>query len=105
MFKAFVAAACLLTLGATTASAESEPYLSEINQFSFGFCPSGWLPTDGRTMPINLYTALFALLGTTYGGDGINNFKLPNFAGIPTKVPGQSLTTCIAVVGVFPSRN
>ena len=59
----------------------STPYLAEIRIFPFGFPPSGWALCDGQTMPINQYQALFALLGTTYGGDGVSTFKLPNLQG------------------------
>ena len=57
------------------------PYLSEIRIFSFNFPPKGWALCNGQLMPINQNQALFSLLGTTYGGDGINNFALPNLQG------------------------
>ena len=59
----------------------AEPFLSEIRIFSFGFAPKGWALCNGQLLPINQNQALFALLGTTYGGDGINNFALPNLQG------------------------
>jgi len=55
-----------------------EPYLSEIRVFGFGFIPRGWLACNGQTLAINQYTALFSLLGTTYGGNGTTTFQLPN---------------------------
>ena len=54
------------------------PYLSEIRIVSFAFPPKGWALCNGQTLPINQNQALFSLLGTTYGGDGVTNFKLPN---------------------------
>jgi microcystin-dependent protein len=57
------------------------PYLSEIRIMSFGFAPKGWALCNGQTLPINQYQALFSLIGTTYGGDGIRTFNLPNLQG------------------------
>lgn len=62
----------------------SEPFLSEIKMVSFNFPPKGWAFCNGQTMPINQNQALFSLLGTTYGGNGITTFALPNLQG---KVP------------------
>jgi microcystin-dependent protein len=59
----------------------AEPFLSEIRIFSFGLVPRGWAPCNGQLMGINQYQALFSLLGTTYGGDGIRTFALPNLQG------------------------
>ena len=56
----------------------SEPFLGEIKVVSFNFAPKGWALCNGQTLPINQNQALFSLLGTTYGGDGITTFKLPN---------------------------
>jgi microcystin-dependent protein len=56
----------------------AEPFLSEIRIMSFGFPPKGWATCDGQLLPINQNQPLFALLGTTYGGDGRVNFGLPN---------------------------
>jgi microcystin-dependent protein len=56
----------------------AEPFLSEIRIMSFGFAPKGWALCDGQLLPINQNQPLFALLGTTYGGDGRVNFALPN---------------------------
>ncbi len=56
----------------------STPYLAEIRIFSFNFPPKGWAFCNGQLLPINQNQALFSLLGTTYGGDGVTNFKLPN---------------------------
>jgi microcystin-dependent protein len=59
----------------------SEPFLSEIKLMSFNFAPKGWALCNGQLLPINQNQALFALLGTTYGGNGQTNFALPNLRG------------------------
>ncbi len=59
----------------------AEPFLSEIRLFSFGFAPNGWALCNGQLLPINQNQALFALLGTTYGGNGITTFALPDLRG------------------------
>jgi microcystin-dependent protein len=56
----------------------SQPYLGTIQSFAFNYAPKGWLQCNGQTLPINQYQALFSLLGTTYGGNGIQTFALPN---------------------------
>jgi microcystin-dependent protein len=57
------------------------PFLGQLALFPFGFPPRGWALCQGQLMPINQYQALFSLLGTTYGGDGITNFGLPDLRG------------------------
>ena len=69
----------------------SEPYLGEIRLFSFNFAPRGWAFCQGQTLPINQNQALFALLGTTYGGNGQTTFSLPNLAGRAAISSGQGL--------------
>lgn len=59
----------------------TSPFLGEIRAFGFSFPPKGWLLCNGQTLPIAQYTALFSLLGTQYGGNGTNNFMLPNLQG------------------------
>ena len=59
----------------------AEPFLSEIRIFSFDFPPKGWAFCNGQLLPINQNQALFALLGTRYGGNGQTNFALPNLQG------------------------
>ena len=57
------------------------PYLGELKLVSFNFPPKGWAACNGQLLPINQNQALFALLGTTYGGDGRVNFALPDLRG------------------------
>jgi len=81
----------------------TDPFLGEIQLFAFNFCPKGWVRANGAILSISQNTALFALLGTTYGGDGLSYFALPNWGPIPV-AGGATLTACIALVGVFPSQ-
>lgn len=66
-----------------------DPFLAEIRIFGFSFPPRGWAFCDGQLLPIAQNTALFSLLGTTYGGDGKSNFALPNLQGQAPMHPGQ----------------
>jgi len=67
----------------------STPYLAEIRIFSFNFAPKGWALCNGQILPINQNQALFALLGTTYGGNGQTTFALPNLQGrVPIHMGG-----------------
>jgi microcystin-dependent protein len=56
----------------------SEPFIGEVKMVGFNFAPVGWALCDGRLLPIAQYEALFALIGTTYGGDGQTTFALPD---------------------------
>ena len=67
----------------------SDPFVAEIRIFPFNFAPKGWAFCDGQILPISQNTALFSLLGTTYGGDGKSNFALPNLQGNAPMHPGQ----------------
>jgi microcystin-dependent protein len=57
-----------------------EPYIGEIRMFAGTYAPQGWMTCDGQLMSIAQYSALFAILGTNYGGDGQSTFALPNLA-------------------------
>src|SRR4051794_532012 len=67
----------------------SDQFLAEIRIFPFFFAPTGWAFCDGQILPISQNTALFALLGTTYGGDGKSTFALPDLQGSAPMQPGQ----------------
>ena len=74
----------LVVLTATIASVPAnaqEPFLGEIRYVGFNFAPQGWALCNGQILPINQYTALFSLLGTYFGGDGIQTFALPDMRG------------------------
>lgn len=67
----------------------ADPFVAEIRIFPFNFAPAGWAFCDGQLMPISQNTALFSLLGTTYGGDGRSTFALPDLRGCVPMHPGQ----------------
>ncbi len=67
----------------------ADPFVAEIRIFPFNFAPTGWAFCDGQLLPISQNTALFSLLGTTYGGDGKSTFALPNLQGSVPMHPGQ----------------
>jgi microcystin-dependent protein len=67
----------------------ADPFVAEIRIFPFNFAPKGWAFCDGQLLPLSQNTALFSLLGTTYGGDGKSNFALPNMQGNAPMHPGQ----------------
>ena len=103
-----------------------ENFIGKIIMMATTFVPRGYLPCDGRLIPIQQNTALFSLLGTMYGGDGNTNFGLPNLKG---KLPIQSdqskpintivtnghggdsfietteIQYCICVEGIYPQRD
>jgi microcystin-dependent protein len=66
-----------------------DPFVAEIRIYPFNFAPKGWAFCDGQLLPLSQNTALFSLLGTTYGGDGKSNFALPNMQGNTPMHPGQ----------------
>ncbi|CAM3514182.1 tail fiber protein [Polaromonas hydrogenivorans] len=79
-----------------------EPFLGQIQLLPYNFAPNGWAFCEGQLMAISQNTALFSLLGTTYGGDGTTTFALPNLKG---KEPDSNTHFCIALVGIYPSRS
>jgi microcystin-dependent protein len=89
---------------ASPAAAQSEPFLAQTFTFAGNFCPRGWAPMNGQELPINQNQALFSLLGTNYGGNGQTTFALPTAKPTFTAT-GVTMTQCIALQGVFPSRD
>jgi microcystin-dependent protein len=69
----------------------STPFMGQIEIFAFGFAPKGWAQCNGQLLPINQNQALFALLGTQFGGDGRVNFALPDMRGRIPISRGQNL--------------
>ncbi len=67
----------------------ADPFVAEIRIFPFNFAPRGWAWCDGQLLPLSQNTALFSLLGTTYGGNGQSNFALPDLHGSVPMHPGQ----------------
>ena len=76
------------------------PFLGQIILVPYTFAPQWWLACEGQTLSIAQNTALFSLLGTNFGGDGQTTFALPDLRG---KAP-EGLTYCIALQGIYPSR-
>ena len=91
-----------MSLSAAPCAAGGDPFLGEIDTFAFNFCPTGWAPLNGQLLQISTNTALFSLLGTTYGGDGKTTFALPTGKPVFTLTPGARV---IALVGLFPPRS
>ena len=67
----------------------ADPFVAEIRIFPFNFAPKGWAWCNGQLLPLSQNTALFSLLGTTYGGDGKSTFALPDLEGRAPMHPGQ----------------
>ncbi len=78
-----------------------DPLIGQIQLFAFNFAPKGWMLCDGSILRIQQYTAIFSLLGTTYGGDGRTTFALPKLTG---KEPIPGSIYCICVEGIYPMR-
>jgi microcystin-dependent protein len=77
----------------------SQPYLSEIRIMSFPYAPPGWAMCNGQIMTINQNQALFSLIGSSFGGDGIKTFGLPN---MPGRTPLHSSTVASGVIDGEP---
>jgi microcystin-dependent protein len=78
----------------------NEPLLGTIFLFAGNFAPVGYALCEGQLLPISQNTALFSIVGTTYGGDGRTTFALPKLTG-----PIDGTHYIIAVNGIYPSRN
>ena len=97
---------CATGFTATSVVAQSEPFIGQTSYFPYTFCPRGWSEADGKLLEISQYSALFSLLGANYGGDGRTTFGLPDF-----RRDGETYSEydagrwCVALEGVFPSRN
>lgn len=76
-----------------------DPFVAEIRILPCNFAPKGWAFCDGQLLPLSQNTALFALLGTTYGGNGQSNFALPNMQGSAPMHPGQGPGLSTQVLG------
>ena len=78
-------------------------YLGQIEAFAFNFAPTGWMACNGATLAIQQYQALFALLGTAYGGDGLRTFGLPKLAPITSAGPNFYIAASQTMFP-FPTR-
>lgn len=97
----------LITQGFCFQSFAEEPFLGEIHLMAFDYAPRHWLRCEGQILPINQNQALFSLLGTQFGGNGVNTFALPDLrmAEPQPEQPGYGMRYCISIQGIFPSRN
>jgi microcystin-dependent protein len=77
----------------------SDPFLGEVRMVGFNFAPVGWQPCNGQLLPIASNSALFAIIGTTFGGDGIRTFALPDLRGRVPAHPGPSMVTALGQQG------
>ncbi|MCW2118610.1 phage tail protein [Flavobacterium sp. 7A] len=77
-----------ISFSSTKAVAQSEPFIGQISMFAGNFAPRGWAFCDGQLLAISQNTALFSILGTTYGGDGRTTFGLPDLRGRVPMHPG-----------------
>ncbi|MGE0561300.1 MAG: phage tail protein [Flavobacteriales bacterium] len=95
-----------------------EPIIGQIQAFGFQWAPQGWLNCDGSSLAISQYQSLYSLIGTTYGGDGVSTFKLPDLRGrtainqgtgpgLTPRLMGQSSGSEINILNVqqMPSHN
>lgn len=105
--------AALLAAMATPAFAATDAYMGEVQGFAFKFCPKEWTEADGRLLHIREHMALFSLLGTEYGGDGVSTFALPDLrvekpeTPLPPRDKGHrfKILWCIMTGrGYFPPR-
>ncbi|HXI87016.1 MAG TPA: tail fiber protein [Parvularculaceae bacterium] len=114
---ACAASAAALLGGAAPALAQSEPFIGQLMWVGFTYCPRGWTEANGQLLPIAQNTALFSLLGTTYGGDGRTTFALPDLRGrvavhvgqgpgLPSYAQGQQfgVPTTTLTVAQMPSH-
>ncbi len=81
-----------------------EGYIGEIRLFAGGFAPQGWAYCNGATLPISRNQALYSILGTAYGGDGISNFNLPTLTSPLSDPTGRFGQYIICTMGIYPAR-
>ena len=79
-----------------------EAYTETITLFASNFDPAGWVECDGRTLSISQNQALYAVIGTRYGGDGTSTFAVPD---LRKRVPMEDMRYAIAVQGLFPRQS
>ena len=83
-----------------------EPFVGEIKLFASNFAPQGWALCNGETVLISEYVELFSVIGNTYGGNGVQNFNLPNLTGVANSgEPAATVNYIISTTGFFPTRN
>ena len=105
MLLAAVAMLGTLAAGPAFAQAQGAAFPGQLMLVAFNYCPQGWHAADGSLLPIQQYTQLFSLIGTTYGGNGTTTFALPRVMG-PSPRPGtMGMLYCIALTGPYPLKS
>jgi len=89
----------LTTLASVPATAQVTPFIGEIRYVSFNFAPQGWALCNGQLLSISQNSALFNLIGTTYGGDGKTTFALPDMRGRVPVATGQGVNLTDRIIG------
>jgi microcystin-dependent protein len=79
-----------------------DAFLGEVRAMPYGFAPTGWAPCNGQMLEVGDNTALYSLLGYTYGTDGADTFALPDIP--PLQGKEGTLQYCIALQGIFPQN-
>ena len=82
----------------------AEPFLGEIRMFGGDFAPRGWARCHGQLLPIAEHAPLYSLIGTTYGGDGVETFALPDLREDFAPRSPPPIVFIIALAGVYPAR-
>ena len=82
----------------------TEPLLGEIRMFGGDFAPRGWAHCHGQLLAIAEHAPLYSLIGTSFGGDGVETFALPDLRRDGSPPPPPTPTFIIALTGVYPSR-
>jgi len=90
--------------GTKSTNSGFDPYIGDIIMVGFNFAPIGWVKCDGQLLPISQYDALFALIGTTYGGDGVSNFAVPDLRGRLPIHQGQGTGLSNRVIGQYSGK-
>ncbi len=108
MRKILIAAAMALgtlAAGPAFAQAQGAAFPGQLMLVAFNYCPQGWHAADGSLLLIQQNTQLFALIGTTYGGNGTTTFGLPKVMGPPLRGGGMGMLYCIALSGPYPLKS
>lgn len=103
MFR-FVAPVFAILAAFPAKAMAQDAYIGEIRMIAGGYCPQGYAEAQGQLLPIAQHDALFALLGTSFGGNGTVHFALPKLAPL-VSANGAGVLYCIALQGFFPPRN
>ena len=80
------------------------PFLGLVQIFAFNYAPIDWMPCYGQTLQITQYSALYSLLGNTFGGDGVTTFQLPDLRGAVPCQKSNFMGYYICMSGIYPER-